>query len=276
MNCFRQLFATSKAGILFLAPALIIGLAQSPYTPPPASSAVLSRINFKSSQPIQTLQGRYSACDQTDVCDGRKLEKPYQCSSDPSHNTVFLKFETGVIFFDGKMAIDADGSQLSKARGGTDLPETAWHYPTPPRDSVDSEHVPYIVLPSEFVARKYSALRQGVGVQIGDIAAVVYNGRVRYALVADSGPACKIGEGSMKLHDELGNPACVAYDTNGICNRASNRGIPKDVLYFIFPHSAGLIAKGLTPENINERLENQGAKLMQTLEEASTSTKPTN
>jgi hypothetical protein len=203
------------------------------------------------------------------MCDGKQLEDPYKCSGDPSRNTAFLKLQGGVIFYDAKMALDADGSQLSKARGGTNLPETAWHYPTPPGDSVDAEHVPYIVLSEEFVALKYVTLRQGITIQTGDIAAVVYNGKTQYALVADTGPACKIGEGSMKLHDELGNKACAVFGPNGICKKASNNGIPKDVMSFIFPHSAGPISKGLTAANVNQRLNDQGPKLMQQLKDRS-------
>jgi hypothetical protein len=65
-----------------------------------------------------------------------------------------------------------------------------------------------------------------------------------------TGPACKIGEGSMKLHDELGNKACEEFGGNGVCTKASNRGIPQDVMFFVSPHSAALISKGLTPVNV--------------------------
>jgi hypothetical protein len=243
-------------------------MAQTGYKPPVASAEEVSGIDFGTSQSLPALQARFSACDRTDVCDGKVLKAPYKCSGDPSRNTTVLKLKGDVIFYDAKMAIDADGSVLSKARTGTNLPETAWHYPTASHDSVDAEHVPYIVLSKEFVAAKYANLREGITIQPGDIAAVVYNGQVRYALVADTGPACKIGEGSMKLHDELGNKACAVMGPNGICSRASNRGIPKDVMFFIFPHTAALISDGLTPANINDRLNDQGSKQMQKLKDA--------
>jgi hypothetical protein len=265
--------SASRIACLLLAVSEIVAVARATYTPPAASAAEISGIDFKSSQSLPTLQSRFSTCDRTDMCDGTKLEKPYKCSSDPSHNTAFLKLKGGVIFYDAKMAIDADGSALSKARGGTDLPETAWHYPTAPSDSVDAERVPYIVLSKEFVAAKYASLRQGITIRMGDIAAVVYNGKTKYALVADTGSACKIGEGSMKLHDELGNKACDEFGPNGICKKASSAGIPKDVMFFVFPHSAMLISTGLTPANVNQRLNDEGAKLMQKLKDASEPTK---
>jgi Fungal chitosanase of glycosyl hydrolase group 75 len=261
--------SASRISSLLIAASATVAFAQSPYKPPVASAGEVSGIDFKSSPSLTTLQTRFSTCDRTDMCDGETLKKPYKCSSDPSRNTAILKLKGDVIFYDAKMAIDADGSALSKARGGTNLPETAWHYPTPPGDSVDAEHVPYTVLSKEFVAAKYASLRQGITIHTGDIAAVVYNGKTQYALVADTGPACKIGEGSMKLHDELGNKACDELGPKGICKTASNNGLPKDVMFFIFPHSAGLISKGLTPANVNQRLKDQGPKLMQKLKDAS-------
>lgn len=239
--------------------------AQSTYTPPAASAAEVAGINFDAGLPLTALHTRLSLCDRSDFCGTKKLKSPYRCSSDPSANTVLLKLRDGVLFYDAKMAIDADGAALSKSRTGTDLPETSWHYPTAPGSSVDAEHVPYIVLPEELVLEKHKALRPGVTVNTGDIAAVVYKGRTRYALVADTGPACKLGEGSMKLHDELGNKACVKFGPDGVCTIASNTGIPRDVLFFVFPDSASLISEGLTPANVNGRINRFGPLLMQRL-----------
>jgi len=239
--------------------------AQATYTPPAASSQAVAGIDFASGIPLTSLQSRYSTCDQTDMCDGKPVRKNYSCKTDPSRNTAILKLKNNVIFFDGKMAIDADGSQLSKSRGGTDLPETAWRYPTSGA-SVDAEHVPYLVLSKEFVKASYANLRPGVTIRTGDIAAIIYKDKTAYALVADTGPACKIGEGSMKLHDELGHPSCARKDGNGICIKAINSGLPSNVLYFVFPDSAKTISKGLAPENVNERLSQEGPKLLQTLQ----------
>ena len=261
--------SASRIAGLLLAATATVAIAQPAYKPPAASAGEVSGVDFKSSQSLVALQERFSTCDRTDICDGTKLKKPYKCSSDPSRNTAILKLNGDIIFYDGKMAIDADGSALSKARGGTNLPETSWHYPTPPGGSVDAEHVPYIVLSKEFVAAKYGNLRQGVTIHTGDIAAVVYNGKTEYAIVADTGPACKIGEGSMRLHDELGNKACADVGSNGICKTASNNGIAKDVMFFVFPHSAALISKGLTPANVGQRLNDEGPKLMQKLKDGS-------
>lgn len=267
----------SKALLLLLAGSTLTP-AQSAYKPPSESAAEVLGVDFQSAQPLNELQARTAACDLHDSCeicdkrghcDTQKLVEPFKCSSDPSSNTAVLMLKDSTIFFDAKMAIDADGSELSKKRGGTDLPETSWHFPTPPRASVDSEHIPYIVLPMEFVLPQYAKLRQGVAIRTGDVAAVVYKGKIAYALVADVGPACKIGEGSMKLHDELGHPACTRFGPDGLCTREANSGIPHDVLYFVFPGSAAtLLADGITPVNANQLLQQEGEKLMQKLKTA--------
>jgi glycosyl hydrolase group 75 (putative chitosanase) len=66
-----------------------------------------------------------------------------------------------------------------------------------PRRYVDSSTVPYLALPS---------LVQDAGARLGDLAAVRNrdNGKVAFAIVADTGPRGKIGEGSMALAKALG------------------------------------------------------------------------
>jgi hypothetical protein len=64
-----------------------------------------------------------------------------------------------------------------------------------PRRYVDSTQIPYISIPKE--------LRQ-MGVRQGDVAYVEYNGVGTAAIVADSGPAGKLGEGSIALAVALG------------------------------------------------------------------------
>jgi Fungal chitosanase of glycosyl hydrolase group 75 len=66
-----------------------------------------------------------------------------------------------------------------------------------PRRYVDASKVPYVVLPPKV---------QEAGARIGDLAAVRNrtNGKIVFAIVADTGPRTKIGEGSMALARALG------------------------------------------------------------------------
>jgi hypothetical protein len=73
-----------------------------------------------------------------------------------------------------------------------------------PRRYVDSSTVPYVVLPPQALAPKLEG-----GPRLGDFALVtnVATGKTSYAIVADVGPAAKLGEGSMALAVALGLPS---------------------------------------------------------------------
>src|SRR5690349_21639920 len=141
----------------------------------------------------------------------------------------------------------------------TDQADTSFRYPLTEK-SLDADKVPYIVVPG-------SEFEKPLGIQLGDIAAVVYQDKVAFAIVGDHGPKCKIGEGSIQLHEMLGQKGCKRRDESGVCKAAANKSIERDVLYFIFPGSRAKIIDGLTSENINARLNVEGQKLWDTLRE---------
>src|SRR4051794_12181336 len=161
--------------------------------------------------------------------DGKKIK--FGCSKDPNRNTVLLKVSGKALFFNGKMGVDADGSPLSKKTPGlTDQPETSFRYPSAGHPSVDSDKVPFIVIPG-------GGFAQSLGVKLGDIAAVIHKDQIVFALVADQGPVCKIGEGSIELHERLKHNVCLARNAANECTKLRDAGIDRDVLYFIFPGS---------------------------------------
>lgn len=125
-------------------------------------------------------------------------------------------------------------------------------------NSLDADKVPYVVVPG-------SEFEKPLGIQLGDIVAVVYRDKLAFAIVGDHGPTCKIGEGSIHLHEMLGQKGCKKRDQNGVCKAAAGDSIERDVLYFIFPRSRAKIIDGLTPENINSRLTTEGQKLWDAL-----------
>jgi hypothetical protein len=235
-------------------------LSQS-YSPPAASASVIAPISFDSATPLDpVLHQRFQTCDDHDLCDGEPPK--YKCSNDPSRNSVFLKLKDGTIFFNAKMAVDADGAEFTKTNPGkTDQRDTSLRYPLTGKPSLDSDKVPYIVLPS-------SGIKSTIGIEKGDLAAVVYRDKVAFAIVGDYGPPCKIGEGSIQLHDLLGHKGCRKRDQNGVCQAAANDSIERDVLYFVFPGSKAKVIDGLTPEKINQRVETQGKNLWDALRSA--------
>ena len=231
---------------------------QSQYAPPSASSAVLKGIPFKSAASVgQQFAGRFTECDSKDTCDGKPLK--FGCSKDQNRNSALLAFGGIAILFDGKMGVDADGSPLSKKNPGeTDQPETSFRYPSVGKPSVDSDKVPFIVIPGGGFAK-------ALGVELGDIAAVVHKDKLVFALVADQGPVCKLGEGSIELHERLAHKVCLQRNAASECTKLRDVGIERDVLYFIFKGSKARIIEGLRPENINERLSAEGPKLLDAL-----------
>ncbi len=230
---------------------------QVQYRAPASDLKVLRVIDFSGTESVAPeMTQLYAACDRSTQRGG--------CASDPARNTVLLKFPDslasdgtplarGPVFFDAKMAIDADGSTLSKLAERPNQPETALRYPTT-GTSLDSEFVPYIVMP-------LGNFRQATGVALGDLAAVVKDGQVHFAIVGDLGPRTHLGEGSMALHALFGHLRCDAHDAGGHCMRFADVSLDPPVLYFVFPDSRQLLIEGLGPENINARIDALGAQL---------------
>jgi hypothetical protein len=157
------------------------------------------------------------------------------------------RLRDGTLFFDAKMGLDADGSPYSERRSKTDQPHTSLRYPLSGA-SINSDRVPFVVIPKGDFAEE-------LGVTLGDVAAVVHDGVLSYAVVADEGPTCKLGEGSIQLHQQLGHKVCRARDPNGNCTTLVDTSIDKNVLYFVFPGTAGELMKGVTPSTINDRIQ---------------------
>jgi hypothetical protein len=87
-----------------------------------------------------------------------------------------------------------------------------------PTRYVDSESVPFIVVPSDLHA---------FGVRLGDVAMVTFGGKSIGAIVADIGPHGHFGEGSIALADAVGVPSSPKHG-----------GVESGVTYVIFPGSA--------------------------------------
>src|SRR5262245_47981569 len=244
--------------LIFAATCAAPATAQSTFTPPAASAALVKGVPFSTAEAVgEKFRTRFHECETQNTCDGKAID--FGCRNDPNRNTALLRLKDGVIFFDAKMGVDADGSPLSKKNAGpTDQPQTSFHYPVAGNPSVDADKVPFIVIP-------LGGFDSAFGIQLGDIAAVVHKDKLVFALVADRGPVCKIGEGSIQLHEELGHAICVARDGAGECTKLRNVGISKDVLYFVLPGSKQKIIDGLTPDNVRQRITSEGQKLFNAL-----------
>lgn len=122
--------------------------------------------------------------------------------------------------------IATDGSGRPFIQGPNDpapgyyVSTTALINPSKPAHSparyVNSEKINFIV----------SARGMGGGAKLGDFAAVIFKGRVAFAVCADIGPADHLGEGSIALANGLGIPS-----------NPRNGGTGQEVTYVVFPGS---------------------------------------
>ena len=181
---------------------------------------------------------------------------------DTTHLTVIENFHvlhhngTGSLIFRAKIAIDADGSPRayhpkniglddnSRARVATDAhgrraiqkkgdPNPGYYVSTTslqniklaktdPHRYVDSEKIPYFVMPE--------ILMWPSNIRVGDMA-YVYNTKTKkggFAILADIGPTNRLGEASIALARRLG----IA----NLSPRKGGLGTP-DIIYVVFPNS---------------------------------------
>lgn len=226
------------------------------YEPPAASKPLLDGIPFDDAvDTAPKAKARYDAFDKTAA--GKK---------DPSKCKALLKFPDGTIFWSTKMAVDADGAPSAPSRpDGTQLDpgsgddETTLTFKN--GDFLSSESHPYVVLPQGWKSNGDSNGKPfHPDLSIGDVAVVVYKDKITAAICGDFGPNRKIGEGSIRVHEEFHPPApdpCKSRDNqDGHCLRILNASIEEDVLFFVFPESG--FGNTLTAETI-EPLVNERA-----------------
>jgi len=139
------------------------------------------------------LLARLDSCQQ--ISDG---EYPTDRGEDES---VPVCKTAGVVFWEADMDIDCDGVSTERCNKTSDpsfQPDTFLH--TSKSLPLDSSALPYVVLPSPSATFDY----RDHGIASGDVVAVVYEGKVEYAVFGDTGPTGIIGEGSYALAERLG------------------------------------------------------------------------
>ncbi|MFJ8754984.1 glycoside hydrolase family 75 protein [Streptomyces sp. NPDC102441] len=107
----------------------------------------------------------------------------------------------GAVFWKADMDIDCDGRVTKACSSRTDpsfQPETAFQ--TSAGKPLDSARLPYVVVPG--AGPLWNHTRSGISG--GGVAAVIYRGKVRYAVVGDTGPTGIIGEASYAAAEALG------------------------------------------------------------------------
>lgn len=160
----------------------------------------------------------------------------------PAYGAKLLcRLSSGEIFFDSQLAVDTDGSRFA-AQDATGQAGTAW---SPGGHAIDADAVPY------FSINIPTFHNPKVGIRKGDLAIVIWNGVIAYAVLADVGGK-HLGEGSLALHRDLGHERVVNRGTPR--ERFIDVGIPRDVLTIAFPGSG----KGHAAWQTRAQIQTQG------------------
>jgi hypothetical protein len=208
-------------------------------------AARLPRLGAQGSVELAAAGGRtfkrlYDECDRHDRFAGARLPNGRRCSTDPNKVDFVRRYQDGTVVFRSKMGVDSDGSPASMGPGhsGTDQPETWLTFdPGSDRRFVNAEEVSFVVVPLSAPAGDISFLG-ATGIRKGDLVAVFANGRCSFGVVGDAGPYFRLGEASLKAHQDLGNPQCAVAGQHP-CRRlrahGSGVGIESGVTFVIFP-----------------------------------------
>jgi len=110
----------------------------------------------------------------------------------------------GAVFWKADMDIDCDGRPGARCNEDADPSFTSTTaYLQSDGRHLSAERTPFIVVPGASGRWNY----RDYGIRGGSVAAVIYRGRVQYAVVGDVGPAGIIGEASYATAEQLGiNP----------------------------------------------------------------------
>jgi hypothetical protein len=149
------------------------------------------------------------------------------------------KYETGPVIWTAKMAVDADGAPVSMGpnASSTDQPATWLTFDAgSDRKYVNAEDLSFVVVPIK--APGGTAFQAAAGVGKGDLAAVFSGGRCSFGVVGDAGPYFRLGEASLKTHEDLGNPQCATpaeHPCKMLVAGGGGRGVASGVTYIVFP-----------------------------------------
>jgi hypothetical protein len=145
-------------------------------------------------------------------------------SDSEAGRTIPVCGKNGAVFWKGDMDIDCDGQRTTQCNENTDccfLPDTAFHQSD--GRPLNAATLPYVVVPSPSGTWDYRQF----GISGAGVVAVIYNNKVLYAVVGDTGPSDIIGEASYATASNLGiNPD------------PSNGGTDSGVTYIFFKNSS--------------------------------------
>ncbi|HEX8215698.1 MAG TPA: DUF2272 domain-containing protein [Allosphingosinicella sp.] len=147
----------------------------------------------------------------------------------------------GQMYFESRLELDTDGWPGGNGRGDRHY-QSATSYRLADKTSIDANIVPYFVLPQPVDWVK------GFRIWLGDVAAVLYENKLAFAVFADFGGRDSMGEGSLELFRQLG---MERLDGSG---NIINRGSPRDgkIVTIVFPASRPALKYNTMQDVISE------------------------
>ncbi|MFJ2510256.1 glycoside hydrolase family 75 protein [Streptomyces griseoviridis] len=153
-------------------------------------------------RPAAVQEGTVSAADLlAKVTSCQQISNGKYRTDEETSATVPVCGKNGAVFWKADMDIDCDGQRTAKCSESTDpwyQDDTAFHQSD--GKPLRADTLPYVVVPSSSGIWNYAS----VGVKGGGVVAVIYNNKVEYAVVGDTGPDQIIGEASYATAQALG------------------------------------------------------------------------
>ncbi|MET9890459.1 glycoside hydrolase family 75 protein [Streptomyces sp. NPDC006465] len=209
MRVHSRALAAAAAAVLVPAPAL---LSTAPIAGRPGSRGVVTR---EGSVQAADLLAKVRGC--AVVSNGR-----YR-SDDGTRADIPVCGAEGAVFWTADMDIDCDGRPGPLCNSRTDpLFSDSTAFQQSDGRYLSAETLPYVVVPAPSGIWNY----RDHGIGAGSVAAVIYQDRVQYAVVGDTGPQDIIGEASYATAKVLG----IRPDPRG-------GGTPSGVTYIVFKNS---------------------------------------
>ncbi|MFD4501674.1 glycoside hydrolase family 75 protein [Streptomyces sp. NPDC058457] len=190
---------------LTLAAASGAALLAAGVLPASASGASVPKSAQEGSVSAADLLAKVTSCSQ--ISNGK-----YR-TDDETSATIPVCGKNGAVFWKADMDIDCDGQRTTNCNEDRDpwyQDDTAFHQSN--GQPLKAESLPYIVVPSTSSIWNYSS----AGIKGGGVVAVIYNNKVEYAVVGDTGPTNIIGEASYATAKALGidpDPATGGADS---------------------------------------------------------------
>lgn len=153
------------------------------------------------------LLAKLGACNE--LTNGR-----YKTDADPGVSAdVPVCGLNGAVYWQADMDVDCDGITTQQCNSTTD----PWYQAqTAATDSsggyLDAASLPYVVVPSASSRFNF----KNAGLSLGSVVAVIYQGKVAYGVIGDTGPVAIIGEASYAMAAALGidpDPATGGADS---------------------------------------------------------------